>query len=389
MSIIRSLAFALLVTGCTQSDSRPARPSGDEKGNSATDSSLNRELGTETANVSTDSSTETGRLNTDSSSDIDSRDEGENDAGNPVDPSVDNGDFCSEQQMAISYVPAKLMIALDMSGSMAEPSDRYPIAVDAIVNMLSGFSGRFLFGFDTYPDRFDRYSCRVDEPIWFDCAPDNERNIINWLRLHRAVQGPGDPLLLEMGLFFNELDYAPNFTTDALPGPSYLLLVADGDDCCGPTAEYDCDQNWSMELADVTQKLLAKGIMTIVVGYTESADADTLDLIAKNGGTIFDETIPALDQLALEDALTTIANSIVSCNFDISDPGPRSDPSRVNFYLDNQVVPFDAGCVSGTGWTWQDDSHDSMRFCKQACSLLQQGDIDLVTAKFGCPVVVV
>ncbi len=311
------------------------------------------------------------------------------DAARDTQPDVPTEPVCSEQIFRVEYIPVKLMILLDMSGSMVLPADKYPIAVDAITGMLDHFSGKFLFGFDTYPDRFEPESCTVDNPIWFDCAPGNEADVAAWLEANAPAMATADPLLLLMRKFLDDPDYAPRFTSAGAPGDAYLVIVADGDDTCGPEAVVDWEVTWEAELSETARSLNEAGIKTIVVGYTENADGATLDGIARNGGTPFDTHIPAMDQDALVTALDTIAGTIVGCNFEIADPGPSADPNKVNFYMDDDVVPFDNGCEFGIGWTWVDEEHTTVQFCDQSCGQLKTGDIDNVTAKFGCPAVVV
>lgn len=330
----------------------------------------------------------------DSNTDTLSQSDSDDPVGTATEPPVESdstdtsGPVCSEQKFEIDYLPAKLMIALDASGSMISPEDNYSFAVEAITMMLRSFEGRFLFGFDTYPDRFSVASCAVSDPAWFDCAANNEEAIISWLETNRPANGAADPLLLEMNAFLENPQYAPNFVSGAMSGQSYLLIVADGDDCCGSEGRYDCDIDWKGALIDATKALVEAGIRVVTIGYTASADADTLSAIAENGGTEFTEYISALDHVALQAALNTIAGSLVSCQFEIADPGPSADPNKVNFYLDNEVVPFDENCQTGIGWTWDDADHTRMRFCQEACTTLESGDIHRVTAKFGCPVVI-
>jgi hypothetical protein len=66
-----------------------------------------------------------------------------------------------------------------------------------------------------------------------------------------------------------------------------------------------------------------------------------------------------------------------------------SDPDKVNFYFNGEVVPFDESCKQGVGWMWENQTHTQMRFCEQSCAVLRAGHVSSVGAKFGCPVVIV
>ena len=323
-----------------------------------------------------------------SDSDADSDSDSDADSDGDSDSDSDADTVCDEQDFDIEPVPVKLMIALDMSGSMVIPSvAKYDSAKAAIISMLTTYNSDFYFGFDTYPDTFTSQSCTVDGPIWFDCDSGNETPITTWLNTHSPVLGSGDPLVRLMDAFLNTSGYAPNFTTSALAGDPYLLIVADGDDCCGPLGTYNCSADWVPELIDRTSSLLAAGIKTIVIGYSENADETALNAVAANGGTSFTTYIPAIDQIAMEAALDTIAGSIISCVFEINDVDATADPENVNFYFDGVLVPWDENCEDGSGWDWTDTTHTAVEFCPDICAELKAGNVDEVTAIFGCPTV--
>jgi hypothetical protein len=300
---------------------------------------------------------------------------------------VDTDTVCDEQDFAIEYLPVKLLILLDMSGSMVIPASKYDHARAAIKNWLVDYAGQFLFGFDSYPDAWYSQSCSVAGPIWYDTAPGQEAAISSWLDTHAPQSGSGDPLVMEMDRLLDDPAYAPGFMTGAQPGEPYLLVVADGDDCCGPYASYNCGVDYVTELAQRTGWLLDAGVRTMVIGYTENADETAMNAIAAAGGSPFTSFIPALDQTALEAALATIASAIVSCSFELDEPEASADPDNVNFYFDGEVVPYDEGCAQGEGWMWANAEHTEVTFCEQACAELQGGGVDLVTAKFGCPTI--
>jgi hypothetical protein len=253
--------------------------------------------------------------------------------------------------------------------------------------MLTTFEGDFLFGFDTYPDVAGSMSCQVGGPVWFDCAPGQEGAIIDWLSWNAPVSGSGDPLVMEMDVLLTDDAYAPGFTSATAPGERYLVVVSDGDDCCGPYGAYDCGNSYVDEIVDRTSQLFDAGIKTIAIGYSESADAAAMDAIAANGGSEFTTYLSANDEDALIGAFETIAGSIVSCVFEIEEPDASADPENVNFYFDDVVIPYDEGCAAETGWTWVDEAHTIVQFCDAACADLQGGGVDSVSAKFGCPTI--
>jgi hypothetical protein len=114
-------------------------------------------------------------------------------------------------------------------------------------------------------------------------------------------------------------------------------------------------------------------------------DANQLNVIAQNGGTAFDTYLVASDGDELQDAFEAIASSVIGCVFTIDEPEATADPENVNFYFDDEVVPYDPDCEYGVGWTWTDETHTEVLFCDEACVELQGGSVGTVSAKFGCP----
>jgi len=324
---------------------------------------------------------------TDSDTDVDSDTDADTDTDADADGGSDTDTVCDEQDFLIEYVPVRLMLAVDFSGSMIINAGRWEAAQAAMISMLTTFEGDFLFGFDTYPDVAGSMSCAVGGPVWFDCAAGQEGDIIDWLGVNAPVSGSGDPLVMEMDKLLTDAAYAPGFTSDTLPGERYLVVVSDGDDCCGPSGTYNCGVSYVTEIVDRTTQLLAAGIKTIAIGYSESADAAAMDAIAANGGSEFTSYLSANDEEALIDAFETIGGSIVSCIFEIEEPDASADPDNVNFYFDDVVIPYDEDCAAGTGWTWVDEAHTTVQFCDAACAQLQGGGVESVSAMFGCPTV--
>jgi hypothetical protein len=332
-----------------------------------------------------------GDADSDADSDTDTDSDADSDTDSDTDSDADGGSdtdtVCDEQDFDIAYVPVRLMLAVDFSGSMIINAGRWEAAQAAMTSMLTTFEGDYLFGFDTYPDVSGSMSCAVGGPVWFDCDAGQESDIIGWLDSNAPVSGSGDPLVMEMDTLLTDATYAPGCTSGALPGERYLVVVSDGDDCCGPEGAYNCSNSYVDEIVDRTSQLLLAGIKTIAIGYSESADAAAMDAIAANGGSEFTSYLSANDETALIAAFETIAGSIVSCIFEIEEPDASADPDNVNFYFDDEVIPYDEGCAGGTGWTWVDEEHTTVQFCDAACAQLQGGGVENVSAKFGCPTV--
>jgi hypothetical protein len=58
----------------------------------------------------------------------------------------------------------------------------------------------------------------------------------------------------------------------------------------------------------------------------------------------------------------------------------------VNFFFDGEIVYYDEDCALGVGWTWVDPPDNTqVEFCAEACQQLQDGEVDEISAVFGCP----
>jgi hypothetical protein len=87
------------------------------------------------------------------------------------------------------------------------------------------------------------------------------------------------------------------------------------------------------------------------------------------------------------EAFDSISSSIVSCIYDVREPSATADPGLVNFYFDGEVVGYDPACTDG--WRWTDDTHLQVEFCGAACEQLEDGEVELIQARFGCATILI
>jgi hypothetical protein len=321
--------------------------------------------------------------------------DGDADADGDGDGDGDSDTFCDEQDFAIVYQPARLMILLDNSGSMKSKTGlfdptKWEQAKTAIIGLLQGFqgSGSFEFGFDVFPDfQCQGFCCDVSHPVVADCAPDAEGELISFVGAAPEPLGEFDTPLCDGMDRFNDPSYAPAFTGG--DGPRYLVVVSDGkEECNGGGYSTMCGGAPGYPGAvQIVQELLAGGVRTFVIGFGSGVDPAQLNVIAGNGGTDFGQYFVASGQEQLQAAFETIATAAVSCEFALDEPEASADPDNVNFYFDEEVVPHDEGCQQGSGWDWLDAEHTQVVFCEAACAELQSGGVEVVSAKFGCPTV--
>ena len=302
----------------------------------------------------------------------------------------DGSEICDEQDFSIDIIPVRLMILQDLSGSMM--GEKWTAAQGALTTLLNNWPGiEIEFGYDIFPDGSQGDSggwwCGTVNPVQIDTAINNQADIIAHQNTVDPDLGYGlTPLWCGMNNF-NTPTYAPLFTDPNVA--SYLLVVSDGQDSCGVTCPHGGGSVTEGELRSVTQALLVNGIQTVVIGFGTGVDPDQLNAIAQEGGTPWTTYFTASDQASLATAFDQIATSVIGCTYDIDEPSAEANPDEVNFYFDDVVVAYDASCLGGEGWTWVDATHTQVEFCDQACSDLKAGNISEISAKFGCPTVIV
>ena len=124
----------------------------------------------------------------------------------------------------------------------------------------------------------------------------------------------------------------------------------------------------------------------------DEADPEQLNAIAQNGGTDYDEYIPAADRDELTAALHELVDytiNLINCEFDINPvlnadwSEVRIDYSSVAFYLDGNAIPRDPGCAENAGWEWVIEEQRII-FCEEACEAIIEKGSSTVTAEFQC-----
>jgi hypothetical protein len=134
------------------------------------------------------------------------------------------------------------------------------------------------------------------------------------------------------------------------------------------------------------------GIKSFAIGFggTGGTMASELNAIASNGGTSFTTYLEADDGAALAAALESIASTVITCVYELDDPGPMADPTNVNFYIDGEVVPMNPGCTEDSeyGWDWVVE-YSEVRFCGETCDDIKSGSFESITAKWGCPTILI
>lgn len=314
---------------------------------------------------------------------------------------------CDEQRFYPKPKQVAVMLLQDLSLSMTvdlEGKPKWDHAKEAIAALLTDPVYQNMgirFGFDYFPDTSSKSNpntkekvvgCGVDDPVAVDADVNSNAKITNWINGHEPAGAT--PLYCAINKF-NDPSYAPKFYGAAME--KYLVVISDGADACGTDglSVNDVDKfAKATDLEKVTAQLTSPTaatldvkqwpVQTIAIGFGNGVAPSELNAIAKAGG-VFSTYIDAKNSDDLQRAFKTIGNKVVSCVWEIQDSGVQADRHKVNFYVDNKIVPYlgeNVSCGTKNGWIWT-KSNDAVEFCSDACVKIRKGTS--MAARFGCP----
>jgi hypothetical protein len=318
-----------------------------------------------------------------------------------ADTVVDSGDpatedpVCTETELAVHLDTVRLMLLLDQSSSMAGSSWTFTTAAVRAVVSDPAYSDVY-FGLDAHPDGYPG-SWTACGSLCFGCMDDRCGTLFPpQVALARAstssagivahMADPDYPQFCTLSPLVSQMGYyATGPGSSVVPelytgdGASYLVVFSDGPnstDCGGDPA--------------VTTLTTYPSTKTYVIGIMPETTGDhpaQLNAIASNGGTGMSSYFTTRTELEVTNALTTILESVIECVYVVDVPSSITDPSLVNFYFDDVLVPYDSGCTetSGDGWTWVAGGHSRVQFCGSRCTAIRHGSVDSVTSTQGCP----
>ena len=324
---------------------------------------------------------------TDGDTDIDADTDGDSDTDSDTD--------CGEFSFNIAGVNVNMLIVLDRSNSMCN-QDLWPEMTSAIVSLTEAVEIQVNFGLAVFPSLLcegTTNQCSATSGTLVPIGVETAGEIAD------QITGGGDigccggtPTALALGGASDAL----GATADELQ--KYVLLATDGAPACNPELDGDtCECITDPPNCDITNlnclddieaiaaagSLAAEGYPVYVIGVGDSIAWNTvMNDIAEAGGT--GTYYPAEDPDALAAALQEIVGEVITCEFDIdwASVPDEADPTQVNFYGDDVVIPYDEDCTDGAGWNWLDS--DTVVFCDEACQQLKDGFWETVSAKFGC-----
>jgi hypothetical protein len=336
--------------------------------------------------------------------------------GGNTPPPPDAGFLCGQLITQVHKDPPNVYFVLDTSGSMATPvgvSTRFSLVHGAAVDLVQNLGGLLNVGAALFPLAVTQDdSCHAGGEV-LPVTPGDMLDINTFSQLTDASPFGGTPTAATLEALY------PTLT--ALPGRTIVVLATDGgpncdadamcgaDDCmdniegacnqtmcCTPTGPSCCGpdtMNGALNCIDrkasvaAVAKLAAAGIRVYVVGVPGSETYGTvLDQMALVSGA--PQIAPPFyykveDYSSLSGTLASIAAIEVSCDFDLVTPPP--DPSRVNVYLDDDVVLQDPD----NGWVWGLEAYmvpvHVVELRGDACQQLKSGKVKQVQIAAGCP----
>lgn len=341
----------------------------------------------------------------------DSGPEVDGDADSDRDADSDEGDadgaICDEMALSVLRVTPRVLIVLDRSNSMLFDGHWRPVS-EALIEVTRALQSRIAFGLMVFPRADGRRACGHGEN---ECEPASAPSVSCRARAAGAIRGvlestdpcggtPTAPTLQAAAETFREpppLDHVPSSAV-AL---GYVVLATDG----APNCNEDLDgagcrctdrvgscEDFSLNCLDdertyeAIESLQEVDVRVYVLGISASDWVDVLDEMALRGGT---EAAYMVEEASeFQEALESITEGLTTCEVVLSDPSPVADPELVNLYIEGERVPQDGEGECQEGWSWADEDHDRVVFCGSWCDRLKAGEIDEVTATFGCPTLI-
>ena len=334
------------------------------------------------------------------------------DAGIPKLPGCgaqDNGGYCDCVDTPLFADPPNIYFVLDRSGSMAE-NNKWDQVRQVVAQILRGLGPRANFGATVFPG-FEQSSCALPKEILSISPGDRpgDGDGPTTRALLRATSGTpygGTPTAQALrsvlpilrnaaGKTFVILatDGGPNCNSAASCGFDQCMPNIENTDGCSSLGPRNCcepPQGFREACLDApatssaVAALKAAGIPVYVVGLPGTSQYGALlDDLAISGGTALAASPKYykvdLQSTALLTALKKIAAKIVAtCEFKLKEA--PADPSKVNVYLDEVVLPADP--VNG----WKIEA-GTVTLLGSSCSKVLNGDVLDVRIIAGCPTV--
>jgi hypothetical protein len=315
-------------------------------------------------------------------------------------------ELCGGSSFDIARVIPDIMILLDRSNSMADtpPTPALWVTIQTAINAVTAppRDTEIWFGLMTFPGP----SCAglTDQCIHPDptdvLVPVDEGTSDD---IASALAGlstcGGTPIALSLqsaGAYLDTL-------TDG--HPKYILLATDGGPNCNASLDGSsciCTNPLGCSLNNencldhertygVLDDLCSRDIETFVLGMGGASTFDwVMTAMAAHGCT--GDAYAADDLTGITDALTAIAGSVATCEFELT-CADIPNLNRVNFFSEPGHVPIPRDETHTRGWDWSDpcdagDETGTVEFYGVDCENILSGVYETITGEFGCPTII-
>ncbi|HEX5655917.1 MAG TPA: hypothetical protein VFX59_01930 [Polyangiales bacterium] len=318
---------------------------------------------------------------------------------------------CSSEQLcgnASSRVNAKtraVQYLLDRSGSMGACSAGAFDCIPGLSTSLSwwGVAARAIstavtapinddveFGLKYFPDR-GALDCSVGDGPAVACAPGTSIELLGDV-LH-TLPGGATPLVSAL----EDVAMNPGRLAEAEVSGALILISDGGESCVGAD---QAERVARIEAA--TRSLHERGVRVFAVRFgakgADFADQDAqLRAIAREGGTATGDPndphntpyLEAPDADALNTSLASISQALASCALELGPVDAKADKSKVNLYLDGDVVPFDAAGAKQSGWGWSNAEQTELVLYGATCDGYKTSRTTSIVIEVGCEPVII
>jgi len=345
----------------------------------------------------------------------------------------EGGGACGGEEVTADPVAANVLFVIDKSASMDAVPDgftdsKWDTLVASLGTALTAVQNDIQMGLKLYPTGdAEEDVCAVETGVEVDVMP-GDTGLPEIQDVLDGTSPSGQtPTAVTLEL---ALEY---FTTGAgseLDGQGFVVLATDGGPNCGSddrcVPEEGCQPNDSCGLTEAetctiniegcsmggcpedgsyclnasqclddentltaVTALAEAGIPTIVVGMPGSESyQDVLDALAVAGGLPAQLTSPKYykvdDAEGLSQTLQDITRGVIrSCDILAEEPPP--DPTKVNVFIDGEVVPKDPE----DGWQFGDDTNTFIQIVGSYCAEIEDSGAESISVEYGCPTVVV
>lgn len=340
---------------------------------------------------------------------------------------------CGGEEVTADPVVANVLFVLDKSGSMEATPDgftksKWDTLVSSLSSALDAVQDDILMGLELYPSGDTEADvCAIAAGIDVDVAPGDQALADIEAVLEAASPDGQTPTAAVLQA---ALEYFTDGPGADLEGGAFVVLATDGGPNCGtddrcvpeqgcqPTDDCGLDEaatctiniedcggsgcpgegsvclNASQCLDDestlsAVKALADAGVQTIVVGMPGSEDyQDVLDRLAVAGGMPAQLTSPKYykveDSAGLSQALRDITQGVIrSCDI-LAEMAPP-DPTKVNVFIDGQVIPKN----DTDGWLFGDDTQTFIQIVGTYCEQIEDAGAGSISVEYGCPSVIV